>query len=232
MKTTLYDLLELSQSASQEAILASYQRLAAKIGDTDPDAENKRKFLNEAFFTLSQPPRRARYDQTLMEADSAPHVIAYDDGSISPITKLLLAGLLIAVCALGYNKYAKDREAAFIEKERARAAEVLAAAQRAEQAELLAAKESHAEQLRQEQRQQYEADAARRQGAQISQANAYAEDRVRREAESQARQRQREQENAQRQQQYEAQTRLAREKAQLRQLESENARYRKFSVIN
>lgn len=230
MKKTLYDLLELSRTASQDAIISSYQRLSARIVDTEPDAENNRKILNEAFSTLSEPARRARYDKTLPDVDISPEVVIYDDGSSSPIKKLLLAGLLIGVCGFGYNKYSKDKETAFIEKERARVAETLAAAQKAEQAELLAAKESRAEQLRQERQQQYEAEAARRQGAQISQTNAYAEDRARRETESQARQHQREQENAQRQQQNEAQNRLARDKAQLRQLESENARYRRFSV--
>lgn len=230
MKKTLYDLLELSQSASQDAVIASYQRLAAKVADSDPDAENKRKFLDEAFSTLSQPARRTRYDNTLAAANSALQVAIHDDGGVSPVKKVLIAALLIGVCGFGYNKYAKDKEAAFIEKERVRATEALAASQRAEQAEQLAAKQSYAEQLRQEQQQRYETEAAYRQGAQISQANAYATERARREAESQARQQQREQESAQRQQQYEAQNRLAREKAQLRQLESENSRYRRFSV--
>lgn len=225
MKTTLYDLLEISRTASPEAILSSYQRLFAKISDSDPDAENKRKILTEAFSSLSEPARRLRYDRTLMDTNASPEVVIYDE-STSSFKKLLFAGLLIAVCAFGYNKYSKDKEAAFIEKERARATEVLAAAQRAEQAELLAAKMSRDEQLRQDRQQQYEIEAARRQGAQISQTNAYAEERARREALTQ----QREQENAQRQQQAEAQNRLARDKAQLRQLESENSRYRRFSV--
>jgi len=230
MKTTLYDLLELSQSASQDAIIASYQRLAAKVSDTDPDAENKRKFLNDAFTTLSQPPRRARYDRTLADTDSSPQVVMYDNGGMSPMKKLLMAGLFIGLCGFGCNKYLKDRETALIEKERVRVAEVLAASQQAEQAELLAAKENQAQLSRQEQQQRNEMEVARRQGAQISQANAYATDQARREAESQARQQQRERESAQRQQQYEAQNRLAKEKAQLRQLEFENSRYRRFSV--
>lgn len=230
MKKTLYELLELSQTASQEAVVSSYQRLSAKIADSEPDAENQRKILHQAFSTLSEPARRARYDKTLADAETSPELVVYDDHSSSSIKKFLLAGLLIGVCALGYSKYSKDKEAAFIEKERARAAEVLAAAQRAEQAELLAAKESRAEQLRQERQQQYETEAARRQGAQISQANAYAEDRARREAEALARQQQRDQENTQRRLQNEAQNRLARDKAQLRQLEYENSQYRRFSV--
>jgi len=230
MKKTLYDLLELSQTASQDAIISSHQRLSAKIVDTDPNAENNRKILNEAFSTLSEPVRRLRCDKMLADTNTSPEVVIYDEGGVSPIKKLLIAGLLIGICGFGYSKYSRDKEAAFIEKERARAAEVLAAAQKAEQAELLAAKESRAEQLRQERQQQYEIEAARRLGAQITQANAYAEDRARREAESQARQRQRDQENAQRQQQNEIQNRLARDKAQLRQLEYENSRYRRFSV--
>jgi curved DNA-binding protein CbpA len=228
VKKTLYDLLELSKTASPEAILSSYQRLSAKIVDTDPDATNARIVLNEAFSTLSEPARRLRYDKTLADADASSGTVIYDDGGSSPIKKLLFAGLLIGVCGFGYNKYSKDKEAAFIEEERALAAEVLAASQRAEQAELQAelraAKESRLEQQRQERQQQYEIEAARRQGAQITQANANAEERVRRESESQARQ----EENVRRQQQSEAQSRLAKDKAYLRQLESENSRYRRF----
>lgn len=229
MKTTLYDLLELSRTASQEAILSSYQRLSAKVSDSDPDAENKRKILTEAFSSLSEPARRLRYDKTLADASISPDAVVFDEDSTSPLKKLLFAGLLITLCAFGYNKYSKDKEAAFIEKERARTAEVLAAAQ-AEQAELLAAKMSRDEQLRQDRQQRYEAEVARQQGAQISQTIAYAEERARKESESQARMQQREQENAQRKEQAEAQNRLARDKAQLRQLESENSRYRRFSV--
>lgn len=234
MKKTLYDLLELSQKASQDAINASYQRLSEKIADTDPEAENNRKILNEAFSTLADPARRLRYDNTLVNANISTEFILHDEPGISPIKKLLIAGLLIGVCGFGYNKYSRDKQTAFIEKERARAAEALAASQRVEQAELLAeqraAKEMRAEQLRQDRQQQYEMEAARRQGMQITQANADAEDRARRESEARARQQVRDQENARRQQQYEVQNRLARDKAQLRQLESENSRYRRFTI--
>lgn len=226
MKKTLYDLLELSRTAGQEAIISSHQRLSAKILDTDPDADNARKILNDAFSTLSSPTLRLRYDSALADAERPAAAENLDYGGTSPFKKLLIAGVLIGISGFGYSKYSRDKETALIEKERARVAEVLAASQRAEQAELLAAKEKHAEQLRQERQQQYEMEAARRQGAQVSQANAYAADRARRESEQQ----QREQENAQRRQQYEAQNRLARDKAQLRQLESENARYRRFTV--
>jgi curved DNA-binding protein CbpA len=230
VKSTLYDLLELSRTASQEAILSSYQRLSEKISDSDPDAENKRKILTEAFSSLSEPARRLRYDKTLADASASPEVVIHDADNTSPFKKLLFAGVLIAFCAFGYNKYSKDKEAAFIEKERARTAEVLAAAQRAEQAELLAAKMNRDEQMRQDRQQRYEAEVARQQGAQISQTIAYAEERARVESESQARMQQREQENVRRKEQAEAQNRLARDKAQLRQLESENSRYRRFSV--
>lgn len=238
MKNTLYDLLELSKAASQEAILSSYQRLSAKIVDTDPDATNAKKVLNEAFSTLSDPTRRIRYDKSLDDAASFSEVVIYNDEGISPIKKLLFAGLLIGACGFGYNKYLtlKDKEAAFIEKERARAAEVLAASQRAEQAEIRAEKERQAQQLRQdrqqerqqEYQQQQEQEAARRLGAQISQTNAYAEERARKELESQARQQQRDKDSAERQQKAEIQNRLAKEKAYLRQLESENNRYRRY----
>ena len=167
-----------------------------------------------------------------MEINNSSEAVIYNEEGFSPIKKILFAVLVIGACAFGYNKYSKDRETAYIEKERARAAEVLAASQRAEQAELRAERERHAQQLRQESQQEYqqrqEQEAARRLGTQITQTNAYAEERARKESESQARQQQRDKENAERQQKAETQNRLAKDKAYLRQLEAENSRPRRY----
>jgi curved DNA-binding protein CbpA len=68
MAKSLYDILEVSASASAEAIRASYDRLSDKL---DPDApQNSGKAdsrihyeaVKEAFLTLGDPARRARYD--------------------------------------------------------------------------------------------------------------------------------------------------------------------------
>ena len=127
MKKNLYDLLELSQSASQEAINAAYLRLSSKISGTDPDSENRKNLLDDAFSTLSQPALRRRYDASLNTA----YVSESNSGGIS-FFKLLIVALLIAACGLGYAKYARDQEYARLERERV-AAEARKAALLAEE---------------------------------------------------------------------------------------------------
>lgn len=227
MKKTLYDLLELSQTASQEAVGAAYHRLSAKISGTDEDAENRRKILDETFFTLSQPARRERYDKTLAAANLSSDAAFYDNGRMQPITKFLLILFLIAICGFSYAKYSKDKEAAKLERERIVAEERIAALRTAEElAKLQADKDKRAEELRLDQRQHYETIQARNEAAQITRNQAYAMQQI----ETQRQREQRELENNQRREQFEAQRRLERDKAQLRQLESENSRFRRFSV--
>ena len=101
MGKTLYDILEVSPSASPEAIAVAHKRLTEKYhpehprNQDNPDAFNLYKAVNDAFKTLSHPELRQRYDQRLdteARAEAAP-----------PSTSRLgtwLAGLLFAFPAL------------------------------------------------------------------------------------------------------------------------------------
>lgn len=234
MKKNLYDLLELSQSASQEAINAAYLRLSSKISGTDPDSENRKNLLDDAFSTLSQPALRRRYDASLNTAYVSE---SSSRGGIS-FFKLLIVALLIAACGLGYAKYARDQEYARLERERV-AAEARKAALLAEEEreQIRAENERRQEALRVEQQQRRDLELARRDATYSSQNQSYAARQVelqqlreQRQAESKQMQEQREVEARRRQEQNEAQRRLEREKAYLRQLEAENDGRRRFSV--
>jgi curved DNA-binding protein CbpA len=74
MAKSLYDILEVSSSASHEAIRASYERLVTKL-DPDaphnagkPEARVQYEAVREAFLTLADPARRARYDASQTRA--------------------------------------------------------------------------------------------------------------------------------------------------------------------
>lgn len=64
---TLYDILELSLSASPESVRSAYERLSAKFAadSLNPDAKLRADATTEAFLTLSNPAKRAQYDKTL-----------------------------------------------------------------------------------------------------------------------------------------------------------------------
>lgn len=68
LKKTLYDWLEVSPGASQEAISASFQRLSEKMNpDREenhfvPNAQSNFILLKEAYATLSDPLLRRAYD--------------------------------------------------------------------------------------------------------------------------------------------------------------------------
>jgi curved DNA-binding protein CbpA len=70
-ETDYYAVLEVSPSATQSEIKRSYRRLARKYHpDLNQQARDQHiKLLNEAYKILSDPPRRATYDQQrLIEA--------------------------------------------------------------------------------------------------------------------------------------------------------------------
>lgn len=79
---TYYDILEVSQTASEEVIRASYRSLAKKY---HPDtfhgepciADEKMKQLNEAKEVLCDPEKRRQYDSTLRNQQSQTNIYAY-----------------------------------------------------------------------------------------------------------------------------------------------------------
>src|SRR3954468_15700265 len=66
---TLYDVLQVSPWCEPEVLQAAYRALArTRHPDVNrvPDAEDQMRRLNAAYQVLSDPTRRARYDEELM----------------------------------------------------------------------------------------------------------------------------------------------------------------------
>lgn len=76
MKKTLYDILEVTATASDEVIKSSFETLSAKyrsLADAgNIDAENQLKFLAEAYRTLSNPRSREAYNAKLTSTETMP----------------------------------------------------------------------------------------------------------------------------------------------------------------
>lgn len=228
MANTFYDLLEVNQSASPEAIAAGYKRLHAKSAELaangDQDATNYLIALREAFSTLSDPQRRQRYDTRLEERESVRESEFIVEPRSGGMLKWLLIGAVFAACAIGTAKYRAEQEKAQLEKERAIAAAKIAEIEAQKEIEEKRAAEQAEYQKRRDQ-------AFERANRERDQAYANQVSRNLQQAENQARwDQQREQQqkaSAERQQQYEAERQLAREKAYLRKIEAEN-RYPRY----
>lgn len=224
--TTLYDVLQVSSEASREVIKAAYERLSSSITGNDPDSENRRKALNEAFITLGNAEKRQRYDQRLTRRMEE---LITEDASRQSRTKYLLIGGILLACILGYTRYAQNQETARLERERVAAelrkaelqAQHEAEQRRAETERLRAEKQA-------EQQQRYAFERDRRESDYNARLNAIAEERARREEESRRRAEERQAQVAQQNEQREALRRLEREKALARQMENENSRHRRI----
>lgn len=226
MSNTLYDLLEVNQSASQDAIAAAYKRLHSKMageaGAGNEDATNQLIAIREAYNTLSDLERRRRYDERLAARQAAP-VVA--ETGTRPIFKLFLVAIVLAACGVVYAKYQSEQEKARLERERivaeAKAAEL--AIQKEREAKQ-AADEAERQRLRNEAMERYNRERDLAYANRVSSNLQYSEAQVRREQEREEQQRA----NTERQQRYEAERQLAKDKAYLRQLEAENQRYRRY----
>lgn len=233
--SSLYDILQVSPEASQDIIRTTYQRLAAAIRDDQPDADMRRKALNEAFFTLSSPERRQRYDQRL----NGSSLVVYADAPATegrPIIKYLVLGVVLIAAIVGYTRYNHTQEMARLERERIAAEQkrleletrqaAIALQQEREQrnAELYQANAERAA----ERQQQLALERTRREADNTMRANAAADERARREAERQQQAAERQQQQAQQNEVRAAQQRLEREKALARQMEYENSRNRRL----
>ena len=166
MSKTLYDILEVSLSASPESIRAAYERLSAKFSESsaNPAVKLQATAITEAFLTLNNPAKRAQYDKTLLVRTQPP---AYSVEMVDPFWTLpKLIVLLAIVLAFGGMYYKHNKDQAKLEAEKAIAvakakeAEEKAKAEAAQQQFELAAQR---EQALQEERQRRERDAAFRQ---------------------------------------------------------------------
>lgn len=231
MANSLYDLLEVSATASPESIAASHQRLRAHFlaqqAAGDEDATNRLIALREAFTTLSDPVRRQAYDDRLA-ARSAGEPMAEEPPR--SFAKILIGVALIGACGFGYAKYQANQEQKMaLEKEKAAAAVRLAEIEaqrereRAER-ELREARQAEYQRSREEARERAERERDLAYGRQISRDIQRGEAMALREKQREEQQRQREEQ----QRHYEAERRLAQEKAALRRMEAENARYPRY----
>ena len=233
MANTLYDLLEVSATASPESIAASHQRLRAHFlaqqAAGDEDATNRLIALREAFTTLSDPVRRQAYDDRLAARAAGEPMAEEPPRSFA---KILIGVALIGACGFGYAKYQANQEQKMaLEKEKAaaavRLAEIEAQRERAER-ELREARQAEYQRSREEARERAERERDLAYGRQISRDNQRSEAMAlrekQREEQREAQQRQREEQ----QRHYEAERRLAQEKAALRRMEAENARYPRY----
>lgn len=223
---TLYDILEVSPGASDEAIHRAYTFLSAKY---DPNSESNRakpearvqhEAVKQAFVTLSNPERRAQYDKKL-ELRSAPAELK-NVQVVEPFwttSKLLVVALIVVVG--GAYVYQHRREVARLETEKAIAAARAKAEEEKAKAEAELALQRERERRAAEERERRERDVALRtfstdqqkQALQDRQQMQQAEMEKRR-ADAQRRQEETRSATAARQQ-------LAREKAELCRIERE-----------
>jgi curved DNA-binding protein CbpA len=117
-KKSLYDLLEVSTTASVEAIRSSFDRLTAKFEEgslvthAGLDAQAHYNLIKDAYFTLGNPNKRADYDKKINTntAASTPATTYYEDSpGMSSWTKVFLVVLVVAAGIYGY-KIHRDSE--------------------------------------------------------------------------------------------------------------------------
>lgn len=227
---TLYDILEVSSSATPEAIRAAYERLSVKYDPDRPenaasaDARILHTAVKDAFLTLGNATKRAQYDKSLAASQPRP----YNVEVVEPfwtLPKMLVVAILV-VGGSGYY-YKHQKEVARLEAEKAIAAAKAREAEELAKAEAEQARQA-AMQLQRERQEQIAEERQRRerdialsrftaeQRAQMRQSEVAAL-RERQEAQRQQQQRQREEMMAAR----EAQQRAAKERMELCRLERE-----------
>lgn len=222
MAGTLYDLLEISQSASADTVHSAYARIKEKLQAATLDEEdkvNQLKALKEAYRTLSDSVTRARYDQRLAARQSIQAAYVVEKG---PWGKIAVLGVLVAACGLGYAKYDASREQAKLERERLIAEQKKAELAAIKMEEEKAAKEARiaaASQKVDEITTSIQLERDRAYASQVSRNIQMQEAQARREEER----RQQQAAQAERQRQREYEQKLAKDQALLRQLQYENS---------
>lgn len=224
MARSLYELLEVSETASNEVIHAAYVRLSDKLkSNLDmPDAEIRLKAIHDAYKTLTDPQSRKRYDASL-----ASKYVEYEE--VQPfwtLPKVLLLLAIVLIAGTGYLKHSRD-----VEREKTERARI--EAERAENERLAqeAALEAQATRLAREDEMRQKADAARlqaqldreRQSVEYSAASAARQDVYERQRiEREQRNEQQRADAEQRRREQEARYQADLEKRKLRELEYQN----------
>lgn len=217
---TLYDILEVSSSASIDSIRASYERLSVIFSESSPNPEEKLRAnaVTQAFLTLGDPVKRAQYDKSLT-LRSQP--IVQNVEVIEPfwtMPKLIVLAVIVIFGGAYYYKYKKTEARLEAEKviaaAKAKEAEEKAKAE-AEQARFELAKQR--EEAMQEERLRRERDMAIRQFNSEQRTNQAQNNRTQQQERMTQTQRQREEAQAA----ADARRRLAQDKAELCRLERE-----------
>lgn len=233
MSKDFYALLEISTSASSEAIKANYQRLqaryAALAAQGDEDATNFLIALREAYGTLADPERRRRYDERLVARTAEP---VAGEAARGGIMKWLVLLAIIGATSVGFARYQTEQEKLRLQHERELA---LAAEQKAAAEEKRRANEERLAEQQAERQRQRDADMERAQrerdiayGNQVSRNIQQAESQARYEKQRDEQRQARLEQEREREQKLETERQLAREKAYLRQVEAENNRTRRW----
>ena len=120
---TLYDILEVSETASTEIIRAAYERMAKIWGPdgargTDAGAAVRHTAVTEAFLTLANPTKRDAYDRRLHAQRQGPFEPPFWSGP-----KKVLLTVLIVLGIGAYSHYYRKHEQAKLEAEKAIALE-------------------------------------------------------------------------------------------------------------
>lgn len=233
MGRSLYDLLEVSEIASNEVIHAAYSRLSEKLktkiaNENAPDTEVQLRALTDAYRMLSNPQSRQRYDASL----AMKNVVYEEDTPFWTKTKVAIFSV-ITILAVG--AYAKHNQT--IEREQTERARI--AAEQAEK-ERQVKLEEEKDRLAREQELQHRQDEARQQ-AQLERDRHYGDfnsaksqqqqvyDLRRVEREDRAEQQRAEYER--RRQEQEALRQVEAEKRKLRSLEYENHTNRPAVIV-
>lgn len=83
MKKTLYDVLQVSVKADPEMIETAFRLHSEKLDNAaDPDAQNEMKLVRQAYTLLSDPLKRAMYDQSILAATSSNRIQIHPDGML------------------------------------------------------------------------------------------------------------------------------------------------------
>ena len=154
---TLYDILEVSETASTEIIRAAYERMEKVWGPdgargTDAGAAVRYAAVREAFLTLATPAKREAYDRRLFAQRQGPVEQPFWSGP-----KKVLLTVLVVVSVGGYAHYHRKHEQAKLEAEKAIALEkAKEETARAEAERIQMAREAHDKGAEERQRRQRE----------------------------------------------------------------------------
>lgn len=154
---TLYDLLEVSNTASVESIRAAYERLSAKFDPANTgsaDARFQSEAIKDAFFTLSNTEKRAQYDRKLEQRSAVTISQVQVIESFWTLPKLIVVG--VVVLSLGGFYYKHQQTQARLEAEK-----VIATA-KAKEAEEKAKAEAEADRIALQREREQKTDERRR----------------------------------------------------------------------